>query len=146
MLRLLKFATAALLLAVMTTGCAVNKATATVEPGTKLEVLKTLHVKPYEHDERGTDKLIVDNLRARGYQVSVGKEPASTVDALVTYADRWFWDITMYMLELTIQIRDPKTDYPIATGYSMHTSLTRKSAPDMVDEVLGNIIKEGKGR
>ena len=146
MLRSLKLAAATLLLAVMTTGCAVNKATATVEPGARIDAFKTLHVKPYEHDERGTDKLIADNLRARGYKVSVGQEPAGTVDALVTYADRWFWDITMYMLELTIQVRDPKTDYPIATGYSMHTSLTRKSAPDMVDEVLGNIIKEGKGK
>jgi len=32
----------------------------------------------------------------------------------------------------------------VATGHSMHTSLTRLSPPAMVDEVLGNIIKEGK--
>ena len=146
MRRTLKLAAAALLLAVLTTGCAVNKATATVDPSARLDTIRSVHVKPYANDERGTDKVIVDNLRARGYQVSTGNEPAGSVDALVTYVDKWFWDITMYMLELTIQIRDPKTDYPIATGYSMHTSLTRKSPPDMVDEVLGNIIKEGKGK
>jgi hypothetical protein len=28
----------------------------------------------------------------------------------------------------------------------MHTSLTRLAPPAMVDEVLGNIIKEGKGK
>jgi hypothetical protein len=146
MKRLLKLAAAAIVLAVMTTGCAVNKATATVDPSAKLDTVKVVHVKPYGDADNGTDKLIADNLKARGYQVSVGNEPPGSVDALVTYVDKWFWDITMYMLELTIQIRDPKTDYPLATGYSMHTSLTRLAPPAMVDEVLGNIIKEGKGK
>jgi hypothetical protein len=29
-------------------------------------------------------------------------------------------------------------------GNSMHTSLTRKSPPEMVDEVMGNIFKEAQ--
>jgi hypothetical protein len=66
------------------------------------------------------------------------------VDALVTYKDKWMWDITMYMLELTITIRDPQNDYPLATGNSFHTSLTRKSPTEMVDEVVENIFKQGK--
>jgi hypothetical protein len=142
MKRLAKVAAAAIVFAAMTTGCAVNKATATVDPSARLDSVKVLHVKPYGED--GTEKLIADNLKARGYQVSVGKEAPPSADATVTYVDKWFWDLTMYMLELTIQIRDPKTDYPLATGHSMHTSLTRLSPPAMVDEVLGNIIKEGK--
>jgi hypothetical protein len=146
MKRVMKLAAAAIVLAAMTTGCAVNKATANVDPSARLDAVKVVHVKPYDKDEHGTDKLIADNLKARGYQVSVGDEPTGSVDAMVTYVDKWFWDITMYMLELTIQIRDPKTDYPLATGYSMHTSLTRLAPPAMVDEVLGNIIKEGKGK
>jgi hypothetical protein len=52
------------------------------------------------------------------------------------------WDITMYMLELTIVIRNPQNNFPIATGNSYHTSLTRKSPSEMVDEVLGNIFSE----
>jgi hypothetical protein len=146
MKRVLKSAVAAIVLAVMTTGCAVNKASANVDPSARLDTVKVVHVKPYDKDEHGTDKLIADNLKARGYQVSVGNEPPGAVDAMVTYADKWFWDITMYMLELSIQFRDPKTDYPVATGHSMHTSLTRLAPPAMVDEVLGNIIKEGKGK
>ena len=45
----------------------------------------------------------------------------------------------MYMLELTVTIRDPKTEAPLATGNSLHTSLTRKSQTAMVDEVVSNI-------
>jgi uncharacterized lipoprotein YajG len=144
MKRLFKLLLAALVLAVMTTGCAVNRATATVDPTARLDTVKSLYVKHQEKDGRGIDKLIAENLRARGYQVSVGNEAPGRPEAVVTYVDKWMWDITMYMLELTIQIRDPGTDYPIASGHSLHTSLTRKSPPEMVDEVLGNIMKEGK--
>lgn len=146
MKRLIKAAAAALVLAVLTTGCAVNRATATVDPGAKLGAVKALHVKPHDKDTRGTDKLIADNLRGRGYQVTVGPEAPPATDATVTYVDKWFWDITMYMLELTINFREPRTDYPLATGNSLHTSLTRLSPPAMVDEVLGNILKEGAAK
>jgi len=92
------------------------------------------------------DKLIADKLRTKGYAVTVGEQPAGPVDAMVTYVDKWMWDITMYMLELTITVREPKTDYPLATGNSYHTSLTRFSPPEMVNEVVENIIKEGKAK
>jgi hypothetical protein len=143
---LIKLAAAACLLAALT-GCAVNRATATADPSARLDAIKTMHVRKLDKDSRGIDQLIADNLRKRGYQVTAGAaQPAGTVDAVVTYADKWMWDITMYMLELTVQIRDPKTDYPLATGNSYHTSLTRKAPPEMVDEVLNNIMKEGKAK
>ncbi|WP_346287730.1 hypothetical protein [Zoogloea sp.] len=67
--------------------------------------------------------------------------PPPGVDGIVTYVEKWMWDITMYMLELTVVIRDPQSDFPLATGNSYHTSLTRKSPREMVDEVIGNIYK-----
>ena len=97
-------------------------------------------------DERGVNVLIADKFRARGVKASTSLEKASGVDAIVTYADKWMWDITMYMLELSISIRDPKTDYPIATGNSYHTSLTRKSPQEMVDEVVDNIYNKGAAK
>jgi hypothetical protein len=124
-----------------TTGCAVNRATATVDPSAKLDTLKTLQVKKLEGEDGTIHKLIADRLRDRGYAVSTDDKAPGKVDAVVTYVDKWMWDITMYLLELTITIRDPATDYPLATGNSFHTSLSRKSPPEMVDEVLGNIFK-----
>lgn len=144
MKRLIKLGATLLMLASLTTGCAVNRATATVDPSAKLGELKTLHVKHQAEDERGVDQLIAAKLRTRGYQVTSGNAVPAKVDGVVTYVDRWMWDITMYMLELTVQVRDPKTDFPLATGNSMHTSLTRKSPTEMVDEVVENILKEGK--
>lgn len=130
------------LVATVTSGCAVNRATAHVDAGTHLSALKTLHVRKYADDNANTEVLIADRLRAQGVKVTTDPQTVpAEVDGIVTYVEKWMWDITMYMLELTIVIRDPKTDFPLATGNSYHTSLTRKSPKEMVDEVIGNIYK-----
>jgi len=126
-------------------GCAVNRATANVDATADLDKIKTVHVSKFAPDERGINVIIADKLKAKGLNVTTGPgKPESDIDAVVTYVDKWMWDITMYMLELTITIRDPKTEYPLATGNSYHTSLTRKSPKEMVDEVVENIYKKGK--
>ncbi len=125
-------------------GCAVNRATATADNASALHAVKTLYVSKLEADGRGINVLIADKFRTRGYTVATGTDKPNGVDAIVTYNDKWMWDITMYMLELTITVRDPKTDFPIASGNSFHTSLSRKSPSEMVDEVVENILKQGK--
>lgn len=133
---------AVVIASVFSTGCAVNRATATVDPSAQFDKLHTLQVKKLEGEDGTVHKLIAEKLRSRGYTVAADGQAPDKVDAVVTYVDKWMWDITMYLLELTITIRDPKTDYPLANGNSYHTSLTRKSPTEMVDEVLGNIFKE----
>lgn len=125
-------------------GCAVNRATATADPALRWDTIKSLHVKKLAADERNIQVLIADKLRAQGFRVTVDPEPNPQADAVVTYVDRWMWDITMYMLELTVAIRDPKSDFPLASGNSFHTSLSRKSPKEMVDEVIDNIMKQRK--
>ena len=140
----LKLAALLGLVVTLVTGCA-NRATAIVDPSTDLAGIKTMYVKKVPEDGRGIDLLIADKLRSKGVKVTTGTEaPVSNVDAVVTYVDKWFWDITMYMLELTITIREPKTDFPLATGNSFHTSLTRLSPKEMVNEVIDNIYKGGR--
>ena len=123
-----------------TTGCAVNRATANVMPDADLSKVKSVYVVKKPEDQRGIDELIKQNLAKRGYQVEGGHEqtPPYKTDAVVTYIDKWMWDISMYMLELTITVRN-QANFPMASGNSLHTSLTRKSPEEMVDEVLNNI-------
>jgi hypothetical protein len=126
-------------------GCAVNRATGSVDPSANLSAIKTMYVKKIPADDGGTNVLIADKLHTKGVTVTTGTDsPPSGVDAVVTYIDKWMWDMTMYMLELTITIRDPKTDFPLATGNSYHTSLTRLSPKEMVNEVVDNIYKGAK--
>lgn len=127
----------------LVTGCATNRATASLTPGTDLTKVNSIYVVKSTEDDRDINELIRADLARRGYAVTTGldQKPSSKVDALVTYVDKWFWDITMYMLELTITLRDPNSDFPMAVGNSYHTSMARKSKEEMVDEVLDNIFK-----
>lgn len=139
-IRLVALALWALLL---TSGCAVNRATASVTPGADLNTVKTIYVVQFSSDQRGIDKLIRDNLVKRGFTATSGPEmpqPPKT-DAVATYVDKWIWDMTMYMLELTITLRNPANNFPLAVGNSFHTSLSRLTPEQMVDEVLTNIFK-----
>ena len=122
------------------TGCA-NHATASLSPGADLSKIKTFYLIPGLED-KDNYLLIKANLEKRGYSVTAGPETPLPykADAVVTYVDKWMWDLTMYMLELTITFRDPVNNSPLAVGNSLHSSLTRKSAEEMVDEVLTNIF------
>jgi len=133
----------ALLLA---SGCAINRATALQTPGTDLSHVKVFYVVKSPEDKREIDKLIKDRLVKMGFTATNGPETPLPfkADAVVTYKDKWMWDITMYMLELTITLRNPTNNFPMATGNSYHTSLTRKSPAEMVEEVLTNIFNSQK--
>lgn len=142
MYKILKLAVLLVAITVLSTGCA-NRATATVSPSSDLSALKTMYVKHFPSDNSGVNMEIADRLRSKGFVVTTGAaSPPANVDAIVNYKDKWMWDITMYMLELTIDIRDPKTEAILATGNSYHTSLTRLSQSAMVDEVVNNIFNK----
>lgn len=125
-------------------GCAVNKMDAQLYPNQDLKKIKSVYVVKLDADNRGVNDLIVKKFNEVGKQASTGSAAAvpAQVDAVVTYTDKWMWDITMYMIELTVVMQDPKDKFPIAKGYSMHTSLTRLSPEKMVDEVITNIYKK----
>jgi hypothetical protein len=128
-------------------GCVVDRESASVSPDVNLSRLKKLYVAKFAPDGRGVNDLIALELRRMGFEVATGPDiPATTdADAIVTYRDRWRWDITMYMLELRIFVRDPKTDGVLAVGNSSHGTLSRKSPEEMVAEVLSNIFGKARG-
>ena len=129
----------------LTTGCA-SSLQAKKMPGTDLSKLKTFYVQKLAADGRGIEQVIASRLTYMGFIAAsgAGETPSSPVDAIVTYQDKWMWDITMYMLQLSIQLRDPQTRMVLAIGDSMRTSLIRKSPEGMVDEVLTEIFKKGQ--
>ncbi len=129
------------LLVLLLAGCATNRASHA--PDADLHKLKTFYVARLPADENGVEKLIAKRLSVLGYQCTSGdaQTPPSPVDAVVTYQDRWMWDITMYMIKLDIQIHDGTTGAVLANGEVMRPSLQRKSPEGMVEETLGVIFK-----
>ena len=131
---------------VFASGCS-NHATATLSPGADLGKIKTFYVVHQPKDTHELQNLIRDRLLSDGYKATAGPESERSshqADSVVTYVDRWMWDMTLYLLELTITLRDANNDFPLAVGNSYHTSLTRLSPEEMVNEVITNILNAGK--
>ena len=124
-----------------TTGCATNQAEATLMAGADLGKIKTVYVVHEEGDDHAVDAELKKAFEKRGFAVTTGpaQKPPYAQDAVVTYIDKWMWDLTMYMLSLNIVVRD-QNEFPLATARSLHTSLTRKSQAEMVDEVVTNAL------
>jgi len=131
-----------LILVLTLSGCSINRAKSTIIPSANLHQVKTIYVERFVLDQRGINTIITNKLNRMGYKTTTGGVMPENVNAVVTYKDKWMWDFTMYMLELTIKVREPKTNYPLASGNSYHTSLTRLSPEEMVSEVLTNIFNK----
>ena len=113
-------------------------------PGADLSKVKKIYVVHLAPDGRGVNRIIADLLNVMGYQATTGEASAipDGVDATLTYQDKWMWDITMYMIKLSVQLREPKTDIALATAESFRPSLQRKSPEGMAAEVLTELFKQ----
>lgn len=130
-------------------GCSVNKQSAQVLQSIKLDKEKVMYVEKFHADGRNIDQLIAAELIKRGYKAVSGPKvdmPKENIGIIVTYFDKWIWDLRMYMLELDVQFRAPKDRFSLAKGNSYHTSLTSKSPEEMVAEVIGNMLKKIEGQ
>ncbi|MCX5877644.1 MAG: hypothetical protein NTY44_00835 [Deltaproteobacteria bacterium] len=116
---------------------------ATKAPSADLSTIKTVYVQKVEGDGYNVYQVIAARLNAMGFKATSGAsaDPPEPVDAIVTYVDRWMWDLTMYMIRLNIQVRDGKTRSILASGESYRPSLERRSAEEMVAETLDAIFK-----
>lgn len=130
------------LLIMAASGCSKVVIRSDSDPNVDFSSLHVLYVRKLPADNRGIEKIIQSKLNEFGFQATsgAGLEPHGPVDAIVTYEDRWMWDITMYMLSIDIQFRDPETGYVLSSGSSYRTSLVRESPEEMVDEVFRDMF------
>jgi len=131
-------------LLLMITGCAKVVVTSDLDPNYDLGKLHSLYVQKFDQDKRGLEKIIAEKLNQFGFTASSGESPTppENVDAIVSYRDRWMWDMTNYMLEINIEFRLPDTNYLFASGKSYRTSLARKPPEEMIDEALRDLFKD----
>ena len=126
----------------LATGCSKVVVRSDADPSADFRNIQTLYVKKLPADEREINKVLQDKLIEFGFDATTGSEakPAGSVDAIVTYEDRWMWDMTMYMLSIDIHFLNPETEYEFASGSSYRTSLVRKPPEEMVDEALRDLL------
>ncbi len=127
-------------------GCTGNRQTAEVRRGQDVGRFTTYYVVESAPDKHGVNDLIKNRLIAMGYRAVTGPKTAAPggAEVVVTYRDKWSWDIAMYMSELTVAFYDPRTGSRLAVGDSRRPAASRRSAAIMVDEVLTNIFEEAR--
>ena len=105
--------------------------------------MRTFYVRKDADDEHKLGEEIVGALQGMGYRATTGSAPSPSgrVDGVITYSDKWMWDITMYMISLDVQLREPGSDATLATAKTVRTSLVRKSQKEMVRETLAKLLK-----
>lgn len=121
------------------TACASPILEATRTPGADFTGIKRIHVQKLAADERGIDQVIANQLTKMGYLTSTGASVGES-DAVVAYQDKWMWDMTMYMIQLDVQVRDGRSQMLLGSGRSWRPSLERRSPEEMADEVLRSIF------
>lgn len=124
----------------LATGCA--SFSSWKNPSVQLQTRKHFYVESELADGHNLHTTIATELRAMGYNVSSGfltMMPPDT-DALVSYTSRWTWDFTTYIIELDMQIRDPKTGKILATVYYHRPGVGGTSTEALIQRVLKELI------
>ena len=126
-------------------GCALQKLQSTIQPGVNINKLSKFYVIHFKPERRALHKIISDELNSMGFASSYGEGEniPNDVDAIVRYVDNWQWDLTNYMIKITITIRKPDESL-LATATSYRTSLVRKDPPEMIGETLNEIFHHKK--
>ncbi len=130
----------------VTSGCgaSMEKLSSLEMPGGKLNIIKKIYVNKLEEDTRDIHLMIKDELVKKGYEATTeqdGPKPEN-VDGVIVYADRWAWDITMFMYQLTILIKNPEEDLVLGAGKSIRATMARKEPNEMIKEVLDSLLDD----
>ena len=121
--------------ALLISGCATGMST---RKATDLTRFKKIYVESRLADNHRIDAQIAAALKALGRDATYGVATMRPdgIDAIVSYTDRWEWDFKNYMIEIKIDLRDARTDKPLATGSYYQASLKTKPSEEVIRLIL----------
>jgi hypothetical protein len=133
---------AALLAAVLGVGCASSALTTDHVATEYRKPGLVFFVQNHGKDERRLDRTIAGELSKRGLTATSGfaTDRPQKVDVLIVYEDRWQWDMTNYLIDMRIDLRDPTTNVLLATGSSYQTSLARMDPDKVISKIMGGMF------
>lgn len=132
-----------LALACWWSGCA-GTVSARRAPKADFKALHTIFVERRQNENHHFDELIVQELRARGYQADSGPltmmEPET--DALVTYQDQWTDDLSSHLIAFSLTLTDAHRHQQMGEGRYFRPSITHMSPADMVHLTVAELFKD----
>lgn len=125
-------------------GCAAYDTQVARGPG--LAGVERFFVVGNANDNRGLEHRLVAALRARGFTAAAGPRTMMPEDtqAVVTYDDRWAWDFGERLQYLQISVNAVSPARPLAAAVFSAKIPGRKAAAEIVDELVGRLVAEGK--
>jgi len=132
---------ALLLFAALGSGCS-HQISGGPEAGVDMNRYHSFYVVS-EKNDADVAKALRTDLSARGLSVSSGPDSATlpaAADCKVIYHDKWMWDVTMYLLEVKLEMVDPRSGAMLASGRCYRTSMARKAPEVMVKEITDRIF------
>ena len=126
-------------LALLLAGCSTK---VQVAPGSHPERLHHIFVEHLLSDGHNIDELIARELRRLGYDASAGAltmMPDGT-EAILAYQPEWTSDLTTYMIELDVAVREAKTGREIAVSRVFRPSVTSNDPTTMIQRAIDKIF------
>jgi len=122
-------------------GC--SELTTRVATSVDLSRFEKIYVEHRLTDGRGVDQAIVSGLRHLGYDATFGPPimmPRET-DLVIRYEDEWNFDLTTYMISISIEVRGAKQDKLLAEAHYYRPSITGDKPSDLIDRILAKLFK-----
>jgi len=126
---------------VLLAGCA--SYTAHVEPGAQFSKYRRFWVKSNLDDNHGLDRLLVQALKARGYEAEHG--PLTMMpreaEAVVSYRDRWTWDFKNHMTSLEVTVQDVRSERQVAVASFVGPASMTITPLEVVERLVRDLEK-----
>lgn len=135
------------LLALLLVGCVANTSGQLTLPKEQVQA-GSYFVQRHEKDDRDLASTIAKAMQARGLQATAGTVAQRPAEAayIVTYVDKWMWDMRMYLYDLRIDLRDARDQSILGYGQSMQSSLKAmgQTHEDIINRALDQLFPPGK--
>ncbi len=134
-------------LALMLVGCVSNTSGELTLPKEQVQA-GSYFVQRHDKDDRDLASTIAKAMQARGLQATAGtvaQHPTETT-YVVTYVDKWMWDMRVYLYDLRIDLRDARDQSILGYGQSMQGSLKAmgQTHEDIINRALDQLFPPGK--
>lgn len=126
----------------ITAGC-VHDVRHNVDSSANLSAIKKVHVviNPSEKDWE-TPPFLKFEAESRGMVATIGyaEDAPKDADALLIVREKWAWDMTTYLANAELRVKDARTGNLLAAASAQSSSLGRKSAKEIATEEMTAIF------
>jgi len=134
-------------LAILLVGCVGNTSGQLTLPKEQVQT-GGYFVQRHDKDTRDLASTIAKSMQARGLNVTAGTAAERPAEAayVVTYVDKWMWDMRMYLYDLRIELRDARDQSILGYGQSMQSSLKAmgQTHEDVINRALDQLFPPDK--